>query len=99
MCQSCFHCSQITALYDKVDIPQEEKAQPNNLVVILSSDRGLCGGIHSGLVKAFKAMVAEKQGLNTKIVAVGDKARQILQRTHGRDHNSVGLCTLALCTL
>ena len=65
-------------------MPQEEKAQPNNLVVILSSDRGLCGGIHSGLVKAFKGMAAEKPDLNTKIVAVGDKARQILQRTHGR---------------
>ena len=73
----------LAALYEKVEMPEEEKAQPNNLVVILSSDRGLCGGIHSGLVKAVKAMMAEKQGRNTKIVACGDKARQILQRTHG----------------
>ena len=76
------------ALSEKVEIkPSDaEKTQPNNLIVVLSSDRGLCGGIHSNLVKAVKATLAEKEGENTKIVACGEKSRQLFQRTHGR-HN------------
>lgn len=75
------------ALYEKVEIPpgsQAEKTQPNKLVVVMSSDRGLCGGIHSNLVKAVKAALEEKEGDNTKIVACGEKSRQLFQRTHGK---------------
>jgi F-type H+-transporting ATPase subunit gamma len=51
------------------------------LIVAISSDRGLCGGIHSGIVKTIKLDLAEKKNVeNVKIVAVGDKARGILQR-------------------
>lgn len=74
-----------SALYEKVEIPpgsQAEKTQPNKLVVVMSSDRGLCGGIHSNLVKAVKAALEEKEGDNTKIVACGEKSRQLFQRTH-----------------
>ncbi len=54
------------------------------MLVVCSSDRGLCGAIHSSICKAVKATVAgneEKSGLDTKIVVIGDKARSILQRT------------------
>jgi len=58
-----------------------------HLIIAVSSDRGLCGAIHTSIVKAVKALLAEKKaaaaaGLETKIVPVGDKAKQILQRTH-----------------
>lgn len=52
------------------------------MIVAVSSDRGLCGAIHSSICKAVKASIAEqKDGLDTKIVVVGDKARSVLQRT------------------
>lgn len=73
-----------SALYDKVEIqPSEaEKTKPNKLIVVMSSDRGLCGGIHSNLVKAVKAAMTEKEDENAKIVACGEKSRQLFQRTH-----------------
>ncbi len=53
------------------------------MIVAVSSDRGLCGAIHSSIVKAVKALLAEKKdGLETRIVCIGDKARQQLQRAY-----------------
>lgn len=75
------------ALYEKVELKPSDaadKTKPNNLIVVLSSDRGLCGGIHSNLVKAVKATLTEKEGENTKIVACGEKSRQLFLRTHGK---------------
>ena len=73
------------ALYEKVEVKsEEEKDKPNELVVVLSSDRGLCGGIHTSLVKAVKAEMAEKPHKNTMIVSMGDKAKQLFQRTHSK---------------
>ena len=49
----------------------------------VSSDRGLCGAIHTSIVKAVKASINEKKdGLETRIVCIGDKAKAILQRTY-----------------
>lgn len=65
----------------KIDIPDNLDKQ---IVVAISSDRGLCGAIHSGVVKAVRNhMKATPAGVDAKIVAVGDKARGIVQRTHG----------------
>uniref|UniRef100_A0A0B6YBN3 F-ATPase gamma subunit n=2 Tax=Arion vulgaris TaxID=1028688 RepID=A0A0B6YBN3_9EUPU len=48
----------------------------------MSSDRGLCGGIHSAVVKYIKAKIeADGPSTETKLVIIGDKARGILQRT------------------
>merc|ERR1711962_1632686 len=55
------------AFYEKVEVEQD-KTKPNHLVVALSSDRGLCGGIHSS-------------GADTKLIIIGDKAKAILART------------------
>ena len=76
-----------SALYDKVEIKPSDadKTTPKNLIVVMSSDRGLCGGIHSSLVKAVKAALGEKEvDDSTKIVACGEKARQLFLRTHGK---------------
>lgn len=73
----------ILALYEKAEVKQQEE-DPKHLVIAVSSDRGLCGGIHSGLAKAIKASLAENPNRNTMIISFGDKTRQILQRTHGK---------------
>ncbi|XP_065066789.1 ATP synthase subunit gamma, mitochondrial-like [Rhopilema esculentum] len=72
-----------TALYEKGEIGSDE-SKPNHLMFAISSDRGLCGGIHSGMAKAIKAKVVEKgNASNPMIVICGDKVRGILQRTLG----------------
>jgi len=64
------------AFYEKAEIaPLEDK--PTKLVVAVSSDRGLCGAIHSSICKHIKAMDGK-----VAIVCVGDKSRTQLQRTH-----------------
>lgn len=70
------------ALFEKAELSSDE-SKPNHLMVAISSDRGLCGGIHSGIAKYVKARLLEKpSGVNTKLIVCGDKAKTILQRTH-----------------
>jgi len=68
------------AFYDIADIPVDE-SKPNHLFVAISSDRGLCGGIHSSVVKYIKAKKEANPSGEIKIIVVGDKARAMLQRT------------------
>merc|ERR1711909_151121 len=64
------------AFYEKAEVaPLEEK--PTKLVVAVTSDRGLCGAIHSSICKHIKATDG-----NIAIVCIGDKSRAQLQRTH-----------------
>ncbi|KAJ5719037.1 ATPase F1 complex gamma subunit domain-containing protein [Penicillium malachiteum] len=48
------------------------------LYVVASSDKGLCGGIHSGLSKATRRMLAENS--EADIVILGEKAKAQLSR-------------------
>ncbi|XP_059142458.1 ATP synthase subunit gamma, mitochondrial-like [Physella acuta] len=69
------------AFYQKAEVA-DEKNKPHQLLVVMSSDRGLCGGIHSSVVKYVKAKIEEGgSGIETKFIVVGDKAKGILQRT------------------
>lgn len=70
-----------TEIYDhaesaKVELP----AEPKSLIVAISSDKGLCGSIHSQMAKATKKALAEKP--NTDVVTIGDKIKAQLQRTN-----------------
>ncbi|XP_075967900.1 ATP synthase F(1) complex subunit gamma, mitochondrial isoform X2 [Anarhichas minor] len=72
------------ALYEKADIQAPEDKTAKHLIVGVSSDRGLCGAIHSNVAKAIKAEVAVLTGAGKEVMVinVGDKLRGILQRTH-----------------
>jgi len=76
------------ALYDKNEFAVGE----DKLYVAISSDRGLCGGIHSGLGRIFKALHLESPV--KKSIIVGDKAKLILLKTMGDTYlstfNNVG---------
>lgn len=70
---------------EKAEIQVAPENVKKHLIVAVSSDRGLCGAIHTSIVKAVKALIAEqgsKEGakLETKIVCLGDKAKSQLQR-------------------
>jgi len=71
------------ALLEKSEI-SGDASQPEHLILAVSSDRGLCGGVHSGIAKAIKAKIAANPaGVNTSLVLCGDKIKAILGRTHG----------------
>uniref|UniRef100_A0A6G1S855 ATP synthase subunit gamma n=1 Tax=Aceria tosichella TaxID=561515 RepID=A0A6G1S855_9ACAR len=51
------------------------------LVIAITSDRGLCGAVHSSVARKIKAMFAASDNPeNIKIVCVGDKSRTLLAR-------------------
>lgn len=66
--------------YEKAEVEAPEGA-PRHLYIAMSSDRGLCGGIHSAVVKAIRAEIL-KQPENCHIVCIGDKSRSMFQKTH-----------------
>jgi len=66
------------SLYEK----NEFEHGKDRLVVAISSDRGLCGGIHSGIGRHLKALQLSGEAVSKSII-VGDKAKAILVKTMG----------------
>lgn len=58
--------------------PEEPKKR---LLVVLSSDKGLCGSIHSQLARATRRHIKDREE-TTDLVAVGEKIKAQLSRTH-----------------
>ncbi|KAG0344016.1 atp3 gamma subunit of the F1 sector of mitochondrial F1F0 ATP synthase [Podila humilis] len=54
------------------------------IYVVASSDRGLCGGIHSSVAKATRRFMAA-DGTTSEIVVLGDKAKNQMSRTNRAD--------------
>jgi len=54
------------------------------LVVVLTSDRGLCGGINSSLIRAVKHHIASTKN-ECKVIVCGEKGKAGLQRLHSQD--------------
>lgn len=72
------------AFYEKVE-PEPQASKPKTLLIAMSSDRGLCGGIHSSVVKMVKAELLESSSPDDiAVVCVGDKARSQLQRQYAK---------------
>lgn len=56
-----------------------EEVGKRKLFVVLSSDKGLCGGIHSSVSKATRAAVKESDP-ESPVMIVGDKSKAQLSR-------------------
>ena len=56
-----------------------------HLCVVMTSDRGLCGGFNSNIIKKAKNYFAklEKNGKDLKIITVGSKGNDQLKRVYG----------------
>ena len=63
-------------LEEKKSILTGDGKEKTHLLVVLSSDRGLCGGLNSNNVKQVKAIIADlkSQGKEVKLFCVGKKA-------------------------
>ncbi|RKP31617.1 ATP synthase F1 gamma [Metschnikowia bicuspidata] len=59
----------------------EESTDNKTLLIVVSSDKGLCGSIHTQVSKAARRRIEELKG-NVDIVAVGDKVKAQMFRTH-----------------
>lgn len=71
------------AFYEQAEV-QPPKEEPKELLIAMTSDRGLCGAVHTGVARYIRNDLTARKGTeNAKIVCVGDKSRAILQRTHG----------------
>jgi len=61
------------------------------LLVAMTSDRGLCGAVHSSICRAIKAELNSRSTVeNVGIICVGDKSRAQLQKLYGQQILSVG---------
>ncbi|XP_077356009.1 ATP synthase F(1) complex subunit gamma, mitochondrial isoform X2 [Festucalex cinctus] len=74
------------SLYEKAEIKAPEDKAAKHLIIGVTSDRGLCGAIHSGVAKTIKNEIANLTGSGKEVmvVNVGDKLRGLLHRTHGK---------------
>jgi F-type H+-transporting ATPase subunit gamma len=70
----------------------EYKEPKNALIVVVSSDRGLCGGFNSNVVKAAKELINlkyRKNDVNFKVMYFGKKAKDNLKKENvdALEHN------------
>ncbi|XP_061124546.1 ATP synthase subunit gamma, mitochondrial isoform X2 [Syngnathus typhle] len=74
------------SLYEKAEIKAPEDKAAKHLIIGVTSDRGLCGAIHSGVAKTIKNEIANLTGSGKEVmvVNVGDKLRGLLHRTHSK---------------
>ncbi|KAK0179871.1 hypothetical protein PV327_005582 [Microctonus hyperodae] len=74
------------AFYEQAEI-QAPEAEPKKLMVAITSDRGLCGAVHSGVSRNIRDQLLADPSLieNTKIICVGDKSRAILGRLFAKN--------------
>ncbi len=64
-------------------IAADASKNKSSLVVAITSDRGLCGGVNSAVVKEVKKLVAETPESQHAIVLLCDKGRDAIARAHG----------------
>ncbi|AFZ00625.1 F0F1 ATP synthase subunit gamma [Calothrix sp. PCC 6303] len=69
--------------FEDADLPLLKKREVKSVgLLVISGDRGLCGGYNSGIIKRAenRAKELKAEGLNTTLVVVGRKAIQYFQR-------------------
>ncbi|XP_055371016.1 ATP synthase subunit gamma, mitochondrial [Condylostylus longicornis] len=71
--------------FEKAEVQPDEKAEPKRLLIAMTSDRGLCGAVHTGVARTIRNDLAGGNEGNTKVICVGDKSRGILQRLYGKN--------------
>jgi F-type H+-transporting ATPase subunit gamma len=69
-------------VFEKAETKVEEGEGKKSLIIVCSSDKGLCGGIHSGMSRRARKMLAEKPELD--LVVIGEKCKAQLGRSNGK---------------
>merc|ERR1711997_1436007 len=79
------------AFYKGADVGEVEAEAPKELFVALTSDRGLCGAVHSNICKTIRNDLLARPNIdNVGIICVGDKSRAQLSRLFAKNILCVG---------
>ena len=68
-----------------------EKGFPKRLLISITSNRGLCGGFNSNIIKATKNYLYDNKSKEVDIVTIGKKGNDVLSKQHRviNDHSSL----------
>lgn len=67
-------------VFDSAETVAVESEAPKKLIIAITSDKGLCGSIHSQLGRAARNRIAEDPSV--EVVAVGDKVKAQIARAY-----------------
>jgi F-type H+-transporting ATPase subunit gamma len=70
-------------VFENAETKAMEGEDKKTLIVVASSDKGLCGGIHSGLSKFVRRTLAKNP--NCDLVIMGEKCKAQLSRSNGKN--------------
>jgi F-type H+-transporting ATPase subunit gamma len=70
-------------VFDEAETKAVAGEGKKTLLVVCSSDKGLCGGIHSGLTRTTRKMLSEVTG-EYDIVVLGEKCKAQLSRSNAK---------------
>ncbi|TAQ89726.1 hypothetical protein B7494_g1955 [Chlorociboria aeruginascens] len=70
-------------VFEQAETKPLEGDDKKTLIVVASSDKGLCGGIHSGLTKRVRKMLLDTP--NADIVVLGEKCKAQLSRSSSKN--------------
>ena len=71
-------------VFEEAETKPVEGEGKKTLLVVCSSDKGLCGGIHSGMTRYVRRLFAEHPG-DYDIVVLGEKCKAQLSRSNPKD--------------
>jgi F-type H+-transporting ATPase subunit gamma len=80
------------AFFNNIGVAPESEAESTGenkstkrLLVLVTSDRGLCGAVHTSIAKAARSLLAVKPAdVEYKVVCIGDKSKVILSRQYAQ---------------
>ena len=70
-------------VFEKAETKAIDDESKKTLFIVCSSDKGLCGGIHSGLSKTTRRLLGEKP--DADVVVIGEKSKSQLSRSNGKN--------------
>lgn len=80
--QSFYQAAELAEKPEPLEKGEEEPLpKAGTLIVAITSDRGLCGAVHSSVAKKVRAIMAtDPEAANIKLVCVGDKSKAMLAK-------------------
>ncbi|KAK7725963.1 atp3 gamma subunit of the F1 sector of mitochondrial F1F0 ATP synthase [Botryosphaeria dothidea] len=70
-------------VYENAETKPIEAEGKKDLIIVCSSDKGLCGGIHSGLSRYTRRILQEKPDI--ELVILGEKCKSQLSRSNAKN--------------
>ncbi|KAF8795836.1 ATP synthase subunit gamma like protein [Argiope bruennichi] len=69
-----------SSFYEAAEVKGDPN-KPGTMIVAVTSDRGLCGAVHSSVSKKVRVLLGEAaDNSDMKVICIGDKSRTMLQR-------------------